>query len=146
MPFLVEPMFPEQTISRISLMFAFTVWTFEQIRTEFAFLGFEPREISFLIGFTVPHKLAVVDSLVRAIALDTLCPLNSAHTWCMTLFPTVFTLWYSRVHVNITNCGNKTSNVEPSTDEALCFSATLSVPDINPYNGHIGFGGHLDYS
>ena len=146
MPFLVEPMFLEQTISRISLIFAFTVWTFEQIRTEFAFLSFEPRGISFLIGFTVLHKLAVVNSLVRAIALDTLCPLNSAHTWCMTLFPTVFILWYSRIHVNVTNCGDETSDVEPSIDEALWFSATLSVPDIDPYNGHIGFGEHLDYS
>jgi len=42
-------------------MFAFTVWTFEQIRVEFAFFGFEPREISFLISFIVPYKLVGVD-------------------------------------------------------------------------------------
>jgi len=64
----------------------------------------------------------------------------------MILFPTVFILWYSRVHVSVTNYGNETFDVEPSVNEALCFSATLSVPYIDPYNGHVGFGGHLDYS
>jgi len=64
----------------------------------------------------------------------------------MTLFPTVFTLWYFRVHISATNCGNETSDIEPSVDEALCFSATLSIPDVDPYSGHVKFGGHLDYS
>jgi len=38
------------------------------------------------------------------------------------------------------------SDVKPPIDEAFCFNAALSVPDIDPYDGHVGFGEHLDYS
>ena len=44
------------------------------------------------------------------------------------------------------NCGDETSDVGPPIDEALCFSAALSIPDIDPYDGHVRFGRHFDYS
>ena len=64
----------------------------------------------------------------------------------MAPFPTVFTLWYSKVHVSTTNCGNETSNIEPPIDKVLCFHTALNVPDVDPYDGHIRFGRYFDYS
>jgi len=46
-------------------------------------------------------------------------------------FPTVFALWYTRVHVGITNCGNEASYIESSVDEALGLGPALSIPDVN---------------
>ena len=55
----------------------------------------------------------------------------------MTLFPTILTLWNTQVHVSITNCGDKASNVESPVDKALCFYTVLSIPNVNRDNGHV---------
>ena len=146
MLFSVKPIFPERTVSRVCLMFALAVWTLEKMGTRFALLGFKPRRISFFVSFTIPHKLAIMNGLVRAITFDTLHPLNSAHTWCMIPFPTFFTLWYSWVHISTINCGNKASNIEPPINEALYFYAALSIPNVDPDNGYVRFGRHFDDS
>jgi len=52
----------------------------------------------------------------------------------MSLFPAIFTLWNSRVHVSSSNCYNISSNIEAMVDEALSSAATLNVPNINPNN------------
>ena len=143
MLFFVKLMLLERTVSRICLMFALAVWIFEWIRTRFILLGFKLRRVSLLISFTTPHKLAIMDSLVGAIIFDTFCSLDFAHTWYMTPFPIVFTLRYSRVHIGTTNCDDKTFDIEPPVDKALCFCTTLSILDVNPDNNHVGLGGTL---
>ena len=114
--------------------------------TRLSLLGFEPRRVSLFVSFATPCKLAMMNSLVRAIILDTFYPLNSAHTYYMTLFPTVFTLWYSRIHISTMTCGDKTPTIESSINKTSCFWATLSVPDINPDNSHVQLGRYFDYS
>jgi len=44
------------------------------------------------------------------------------------------------------NGSDESSYVESSVDEGFGFRATLSIPDVNPYDGHIGFQQNLDYS
>ena len=139
-------MLSEQTISWVHLVFTLAVWAFEGVGARFTFLGFEPRWVSLIVSFAAPRKLLVINRLVGAITLDTFRPLDFAHTWCMTLFPTVFTLWHSRVHVYTMNCGDEATNVEPPVDKTLSFGFTLCVPDINPDDRHIRFGWHLDDS
>jgi len=78
-----------------------------------------------------------MNRLVGTIALNTFGPLNSTHTSSVALFPAVFTLWHTRVHVYTANCGNKAAYIEPSVDKALGFGTTLHIPYINSYNGHI---------
>jgi len=44
------------------------------------------------------------------------------------------------------NCDNKASNIEPPIDEAFCFCTALSIPNVDPDNGYVGFGRHFDDS
>jgi len=44
------------------------------------------------------------------------------------------------------NCGDKTSDIESPVDKTLCFCAALNILDVDPDNGHVGFGGHFDNS
>jgi len=127
-------------------MFALAVWTFERIETRLFLLGFKPRRVSLFVSFATPYKLAMMNSLVRAVIFDIFHPLNSAHTCYMTPFPTVFTLWYSGIHISTTNCGDKTFNIEYFIDKTPCFQATLSIPDIGPDDGHVQLRKHFDYS
>jgi len=43
----------------------------------------------------------------------------------MSPFPVVFALGNTWIHVGGTDSGNKTSDIEPPINEALCFDATL---------------------
>jgi len=61
-------------------------------------------------------------------------------------FPAVFALGNTWVHVGTMDSGNKTSNIEPSIDNALYFHAALCIPYVNPNDGHIGFRRYLNYS
>ena len=54
----------------------------------------------------------MIDELVRTIVFYTFGLLNSAHTGYMTLFPAVFTLQHSEVHVCAMNCSDEAANVE----------------------------------
>jgi len=87
-----------------------------------------------------------MDGLVEAITFDVFSPLNSAHTQRMTPFPVVFALGNTWVHVGTINSGNKTSDIEPPIDEALCFYTTLYILYVDPNNDHIGFRRYLNNS
>lgn len=64
----------------------------------------------------------------------------------MTPFPTVFTLWYSRVHICTMNHGNEATNIKSPVDETLSFGSALSIPDIDPDDRYVQFEGYLDDS
>ena len=78
-----------------------------------------------------------MNGLVRTIALDVFRILNTAHTSCMSPFPVVFTLWYSRVHVHSVHCGNETIYIETPINNGLGFGAVLHIPYVDPYNGYV---------
>jgi len=64
----------------------------------------------------------------------------------VTPLPTIFVLWYTRVHVGPPNGCNITSDVETSVNEHLGIIATLDIPNIYPNNQHVRFRRNLYYS
>ena len=78
-----------------------------------------------------------MNELVGTIVLNAFGPLNSTHTSYIVLFPAIFTLWYSRVHVCTTNCSNEAAYIEPPVDKAFGFGTTLYILYIDLYNGHV---------
>ena len=81
----------------------------------------------------------VMNSLVWAVAFDTLSLLYSANTNSMALLPAIFALENAWIHVNTANSSNEPSNVEPLIDERFGLRVTLSISYVNPYNGYVRF-------
>jgi len=54
--------------------------------------------------------------------------------------PAVFALGDTRISVSAPDCSDEASDIEAPIDETLGFRAALSVPDVNPYDGHVRFG------
>jgi len=63
----------------------------------------------------------------------------------MSPFPAILVLRYAQIHIGTSDHSDIASYVKVSVDETLCIVATLDIPDIDPYNGHIRFGRDLDY-
>ena len=79
----------------------------------------------------------MVFSQVQSIAFNILRALYSARVSRVTSFPTLLVLWNAQVHVCLWNSCNITTDIEASIDKSSCIHATLRVPDIKPYNGHV---------
>ena len=92
MPFLIEIMFPEWAVYRISLMLTFAIGAFEGMGAEFTLLYFKSGRGDFVIGLAAPCKFSVVDGLMRVITFDALCLLDSANVCSVASFPAIFTL------------------------------------------------------
>jgi len=60
--FLIEAVFPKETIIRVSEVRTLAVKAFEQMRAEFILLGFKPRWINFVVSFATPCEITVVVS------------------------------------------------------------------------------------
>ena len=58
--------------------------------------------------------------------------------------PAILALWYAWVHIYTLNCCDETTNVEPLVNTFLSIGSVLHVPNVNLYDGHVGFGGYLD--
>ena len=74
---------------------------------------------------------------MRTIALDTFGTLNTTNSHSISLFPAVFTLQDIWVHIHTMYCNNETFHIEVLVDNRFDFETILSVPNINPNNGHI---------
>jgi len=81
---------------------------------------------------------------VRTVTPHTLSPLNMANTCHMAPLPTILALWHSWVHVCTTNCCDVATNVELTIDDFLGILSSLGIPNVNPNNGHVILGRHLD--
>jgi len=86
----------------------------------------------FFIGFVTPTELAMIFRLVQAITFDVFGTLNSARKSDISLFPTVFTLWNTRVHISSSYSGDISSYIEALIDQTLCFASALDIPNVNP--------------
>jgi len=84
--------------------------------TQFPFLCFQPWRIDFGVGLAAPPKVAMIFGLVGTITFDALGPLNSTRERHVIPFPTIFTLWNTRVHVSSPNGCDIPSNIEKSVD------------------------------
>ena len=81
---------------------------------------------------------------VRAITPHTLKSLYTTDSCHMTPLPAVLALWYAWVHICTLNCCDETTNVEPSVNDFLSIGSVLCVPNVNLYDGHVGFEGYLN--
>ena len=81
---------------------------------------------------------------MQAVALYAFCLLNSAYTCRVALFPAILTLGNIQVHICISNCSDKSSNIKSFVNEGFSFGTTLSIPNINPNYYYVWLGRHLD--
>ena len=135
----VEMVFPEWAVSRVGLILVLAVEASKKVGTGLAVLCFEPRQVDFVIGFATPCKFSMVDGLVWAIVFDALCLLYSTNDSSMAPLLAIFALKDAWIHVGTLNSHNEPFYVEPLVDERFSFGAALSIPDVDPYDGHIRF-------
>ena len=88
--------------------------------------------------------MTVVFSKVRAITPHTLRSLYMTDSCCMILLPAILALWYTWVHICTLSCCNETTDVKPSVNDFLSVGSVLHIPNVDPYDGYVGFGGYLD--
>ena len=81
-----------------------------------------------------------------AVILDTFCTLDFAQESNVTSPPTVFALGNSGVHVCFSDSSNEVANVETSVDKHFSVFTTLYILNVNPNDGHVGFGGDFNNS
>ena len=90
--------------------------------------------------------MTMVNCLMRTIALDIFGTLNTTNSHSVFPFPAVFTLWDIWVYICTMYYNNETSYIEVSVDDRFGFGTVLSVPNIDPNNGHIWFQRNFDNS
>ena len=81
---------------------------------------------------------------MKTIILYVFSILDSTDTCRVVLFPIVFTLWCTGVHVDIMNYSNEAFYIESSVDETLGLGPALCVPDVNPNDWHVQFREYFD--
>jgi len=85
--------------------------TLEDMWAQFAFFCFEVRWVGLFIGFAISTKLTMVFRFMQTIAFDALRSLNSARHSEMSLFPTIFILWNTGVHVSSSDSSDILSQI-----------------------------------
>jgi len=121
------------------LILALTVGVSKRIGTRLVFLCFESGRVDFVICFVAPCESSVINRLIWTIAFDAFYPLYSTNTSSMTPFPAVFTLEDAWIHVSTIHGSNEPSNVKSLVNEVFSLRATLRIPYIDPYDGHVRF-------
>ena len=133
----IKLMLPERAHIGVSLMIAFAVKSFKQVRTQFPIFCFKSGWVDFEICFATPYEMSLIFTLVWTIALNELQSLNLTIKSSIILFLAVFALRNTRVHVCTINGHNVYSNVEAPIDQTLSILPTLCIPNIHPDEGHI---------
>jgi len=137
MPFLVESMFPKQTICRVSYIRTLTIKTLETMRARIIFLSFKSRRINFVVSFATPCKITVIISEMQTITFCTFKTLDATNPSQMPPFPTVFALRDIRIHIGTSYHSNNVSNIELPVDYFLSIITILIIPYVDPDDGHI---------
>jgi len=122
----------------------FVVKALERIRARVTLLSFELRRVQFGISFTIPSKLVMIFSQMRAILFYIFGSLDTAYPCQMTPLPTILALRDTRIHVGTTHCCNNTSYIETSVNNFLNIVTILGIPYVNPDNSHVRFRRDLD--
>ena len=81
----------------------------------------------------------IIDGKMGPIVLSTFSSLNMTNSCYMTLFPVVFALQDSWIHISTVNSSNNTSNIEPSIDDLFGVRTVLGVPNVDLDNCYIQF-------
>ena len=62
----------------------------------------------------------------------------------MTPLPTILALRNFWVHVSSFYSSDNAPNIETSVNDFFCICAILGIPDIDPYNSHVGLVRYFD--
>jgi len=116
MPLAVEPVLPKWTLITISLVFAFVVDAFEQMRAWFTFCSFEPWRIDFEIGFATPCHVSMMFKFVGAITYLASCSMCSAGKGSVFPLLVVLVLRDTRIYGSASDSGNVATYVEAPID------------------------------
>jgi len=108
-----------------------TVGALECVWTQFTFFYLKMRETDLIVCFATLHKLMVVLSLVRAIALDIFGSLDITGQSHMSLSPAVLALRDTRIHIGSLNYHDKPPYIKAPVNKTLGLTATLNIPNIN---------------
>ena len=125
-------------------MGTFVIEILEYVRVRIALLSFESRRIRFGVSFTIPSKLTVKFSHMRAVVFYAFGSLDMAYLCQMTPLPTILILRDTRIHVGVPYHRNDTFYIEISVNDFLSIVTILGIPYINPDNSHVQFRGDLD--
>jgi len=116
MPLVVEPVLPKWILITISLVFAFAVDAFEQMRAWFTFCSFEPWRIDFEIGFATLCHVSMMFKFVGAITSLASCSMCSVDKGGVSPLLAVLALRNTRIHVSASDSGNVVTYVEAPID------------------------------
>ena len=144
--FFVETMSLEGTYVWICLMFTFAINMLEYMRARFSLLGFQLRQIDFVIHLAALPKLPIVLWLVRAIVFDIFGTLGPTRPSYVILLSAVFTLRNIWAHICSIDYHNKASNIKALVNKSSSLRTTLNIPDINPNDRYFRFRKDLDDS
>jgi len=78
-------------------------------------------------------------AFVRSIAFNIFQTLSMVQESGVSLFPTIFALWDTRIHISTTYSYNMISDIEGPIDEVFSLEPTLSISYVNPDDCHIRF-------
>ena len=78
------------------------------------------------------------------VTLKTLGLLDMTYSSRVTPLPTILALWYTWVYVGSLYSSDEASDIKASVDDFLSIWPTLSVPNVNPNDGHVRFVGNLN--
>jgi len=94
----------------------FAIYAFECVRTQFPLFGLESGKVQFKVCLAAPDYVSVIFDFMRATIFLTSGPMSLACEDSVSLFPTVMTLRYSRIHICSSNGGDKPAIVERVVD------------------------------
>ena len=86
----------------------------------------------------------MIFQFMRAIILYAFSLLDSTYISCIFLFPTIFTLENSWIHIFISNSHNIATHIETFVDKTFCFNTSLDILNTNLNNGYIRFWGNFN--
>jgi len=115
----------------------FAIEALERMWARITFLSFKPRRIQFGVSFTIPSKLAIMLSHIRAIAFYAFGSLDIANSCQITPLLTILALRDTRIHVGAPHHRNDTSYIETPVNNFLSIVTILDVPYVNPDNSHV---------
>ena len=116
MPFSVESVPPKWTLIGIGLMVALAVRAFERMGAWFLFLGFQSRRVNFVVRLATPTEFSMVFGFMGAITFDALGTSDSAQKGCVSLFPALFALEDTGIHIFSLNSRDIVANIKTSID------------------------------
>ena len=139
----VEVILLGRAFNWVSKVGIFAIEALECVRARITLLSFEPRRIWFGVSFTIPSKLTMMFSYMRAIAFYAFGSLDMAYLCWMTSLPTILTLRDTRIYIGVSH-HDDTSYIKTFINNFLSIITVFGILYVNPDNSHVRFRRDLD--